>query len=109
MSTKAIKLPKNFAELVLNEELKIDAGQVDLESVNRLLQMYSVSRFFHLCLTLFQRAVEYYSGMNDEKYMYFTERIQNTLLKPEILEVMREGKMKEPEQNSEGQASSASE
>ena len=31
--------------------------------------------------------------MNDEKYMYFTERIQNTLLKPEILKLM--GKNKE--------------
>lgn len=47
--------------------------------------------------------------MNDEKYMYFTERIQNTLLRPEILEVMREGKLKTPEQTSEGQPSSASE
>ena len=26
--------------------------------------------------------------MNDEKYMYFTERIQNTLVKPEILTLM---------------------
>jgi hypothetical protein len=28
--------------------------------------------------------------MNDEKYMYFTERIQNTLLKPEILKLMKD-------------------
>lgn len=28
--------------------------------------------------------------MNDEKYMYFTERIQNTLLKPEILRMMKD-------------------
>jgi len=27
--------------------------------------------------------------MNDEKYMYFTERIQNTLLKPEIQKLMK--------------------
>lgn len=27
--------------------------------------------------------------MNDEKYMYFTERIQNTLLKPEIMKHMK--------------------
>jgi len=26
--------------------------------------------------------------MNDEKYMYFTERIQNTLLKPDVQELM---------------------
>lgn len=28
--------------------------------------------------------------MNDEKYMYFTERIQNTLLRPEILRMMKD-------------------
>lgn len=33
--------------------------------------------------------------MNDEKYMYFTERIQNTLVKPEILTLMNSGKSKE--------------
>ena len=29
--------------------------------------------------------------MNDEKYMYFTERIQNFLIKPEVLRAMNEG------------------
>ena len=28
--------------------------------------------------------------MNDEKYIYFTERIQNMLCKPEILRMMKE-------------------
>ena len=37
-----------------------------------------------------KQAVEYYSGMNDEKYMYFTERIQNTLLRPEVMTLMRD-------------------
>ena len=41
-------------------------------------------------MQLYSQAVEYYSGMNDEKYMYFTERIQNTLLKPEILKIMKD-------------------
>ena len=27
--------------------------------------------------------------MNDEKYMYFTERIQNTLLRTEVLKLMQ--------------------
>lgn len=35
--------------------------------------------------------------MNDEKYMYFTERIQNFLIKPEVLKAMNEGE-KEGEQ-----------
>ena len=28
--------------------------------------------------------------MNDEKYMYFTERIQNTLIRPEVLRLMKD-------------------
>ena len=28
--------------------------------------------------------------MNDEKYIFFTERIQNTLLRPEILKLMKD-------------------
>jgi hypothetical protein len=28
--------------------------------------------------------------MNDEKYIYFTERIQNILVKPEILKLMKD-------------------
>lgn len=40
-------------------------------------------------MQLYSQAVEYYSGQNDEKYMYFTERIQNTLLRPEILKLIK--------------------
>lgn len=46
-------------------------------------------------MKLYSLAVEYYSGMQDEKYIFFTERIQNTLLRPEILRLMSE---KEPEE-----------
>lgn len=69
-------LPKNFANKVLDLELKIDSGRFDLECIDKLMQLYS-------------QAVEYYSGMNDEKYMYFTERIQNTLLRTEVLKLMQ--------------------
>jgi hypothetical protein len=67
----------------LDEELKIDSGCFNIDTINTLLQLYS-------------RAVEYYSGMNDEKYIYFTERIQNMLCKPDILKMM---KQKEDAQN----------
>ena len=53
----------------------IDSGQGDLDAVNKLMQMYS-------------RAVEYYSGMNDERYLYFNERIQNLLCRPDIIRLM---------------------
>lgn len=41
-------------------------------------------------MQMYSQAVEYYSGMNDEKYMFFTERIQNTLLRPEVLRIMKD-------------------
>lgn len=62
---------------MLDEELKIDSGNFGIDNVNNLMKLYSL-------------AVEYYSGMSDEKYIFFTERIQNTLLKPEILKIMGE-------------------
>jgi hypothetical protein len=48
--------------MVLDEELKIDSGNFGIDNVNNLMKLYSL-------------AVEYYSGMNDEKYVFFTERI----------------------------------
>lgn len=62
ISTSTKKLPKNFAQKVLDYELLIDSGKFDIEIIDKLMQLYS-------------QAVEYYSGMNDEKYMFFTERI----------------------------------
>mmetsp|Transcript_24414 Transcript_24414/g.37845 ORF Transcript_24414/g.37845 Transcript_24414/m.37845 type:complete len:124 (-) Transcript_24414:625-996(-) len=41
-------------------------------------------------MSLYSQAVEYYSSISDAKYMYFTERIQNTLLKPHIMQMMKE-------------------
>ena len=76
ITQKEKKLPKNFANKVLDFELKLDSGRFDLETIDKLMQLYS-------------QAVEFYSGQNDEKYMYFTERIQNTLLRPEILKLIR--------------------
>ena len=83
LATKEFKLPKNFANLVLDQEMLIDSGQGDLDAVNKLMQMYS-------------RAVEYYSGMNDERYLYFNERIQNLLCRPDIIKLMTAEKSDEP-------------
>lgn len=43
-------------------------------------------------------AVEYYSGMNDEKYIHYTERIQNLLVKPYVLKLMKQGDTGEQQQ-----------
>jgi hypothetical protein len=36
--------------------------------------------------------------MNDEKYIFFTERIQNTLLRPEILKLMKDENERESDE-----------
>ena len=41
-------LPKNFANKVLDLELKIDSGRFDLECIDKLMQLYSVSEFISL-------------------------------------------------------------
>lgn len=43
LSTKEIKLGPDFAEKVLDLELKIDSGNFDIRTVNALMQLYSVS------------------------------------------------------------------
>lgn len=43
ISTRSKKLPKNFANMVLDYELRIDSGLVDIETVDKLMQLYSVS------------------------------------------------------------------
>ena len=42
-STKAKKLPKDFANQVLEYELKIDSGRFDVATIDKLMQLYSVS------------------------------------------------------------------
>ena len=43
ISTSTKKLPKNFANMVLDYELKIDSGNFDIEIIDKLMQLYSVS------------------------------------------------------------------
>lgn len=68
-------LPPDFAERVLNLELSIDQGNFNMETINDLLLLYS-------------QAVEFYDGMNDEKYVTYEARIQNMLIRPDIAAVM---------------------
>ena len=65
------KLPSDFADQVLDIELLIDKGEFDLDTINSLMLLYS-------------QAVEYYNGINSNKYTYYEARIQNMLIRPEI-------------------------
>jgi len=60
---------------VLTCELLIDHGDFTMQTINDLMLLYS-------------QAIEYYNGINDEKYTYFESRIQNLLIRPEVYQVM---------------------
>ena len=42
-SHNAKRLPKNFASRILDLELKIDSGHFDIDTIDNLMQLYSVS------------------------------------------------------------------
>ena len=62
LSSTPQKLPTDFADQVLDHELLIDKGEFDIDTINSLMILYS-------------QAVEYYNGINSEKYTYFESRI----------------------------------
>ena len=72
---KAKSLPPDFADKVLTIELKIDTGDFNMNDIETLMNLYS-------------QAVEFYDGMNDERYVTYESRIQNLLIKPSIATVM---------------------
>jgi hypothetical protein len=43
ISSSVKKLPKNFANKVLDYELQIDSGNFDISVIDKLMQLYSVS------------------------------------------------------------------
>mmetsp|Transcript_2114 Transcript_2114/g.1994 ORF Transcript_2114/g.1994 Transcript_2114/m.1994 type:complete len:151 (-) Transcript_2114:909-1361(-) len=73
--TKSKNLPENFHDKVIELEMAIDKGQLEIENINELIRLYA-------------QAVEYYNGHNDDKFTFYTDKIQTTLMKPEILKVM---------------------
>ena len=57
-----LKLPKKFAEKVLELELEVNHGQFTLKQLQKLIGLYS-------------KAVEFYNGKNDGKYKYYQGEI----------------------------------
>ena len=40
-------------------------------------------------ILLYSQAVEYYNGINDDKHIIYSERIQNVLVRPEVQQTMQ--------------------
>ena len=62
MTSTPTKLPSDFADQVLDLELLIDKGEFDIETINKLMLLYS-------------QAVEYYNGISSDKFTYYEARI----------------------------------
>jgi len=73
-NTRYKSLPQNFADLVLSLELRLQR-ECTIAVINQLLEFYS-------------KAVEYYESKNDERYLDYHKRIQDTLMKPEVIKAM---------------------
>ena len=62
MSIESKQLPPNFYENVHDLEIKIEQGSFNMETINELLTLYS-------------QAVEFFNGINDDKFMVYQDRI----------------------------------
>lgn len=69
-------LPSNFAKLVLNFEMEVEISK-SLPALQQLLDLYIV--------LYIQRAIEYYEGLNDSRYKYYSVRMNSLLGRQELL------------------------
>ncbi|EAR84243.1 hypothetical protein TTHERM_00721740 (macronuclear) [Tetrahymena thermophila SB210] len=69
-------LPKGFAEEVLKLEMDIEISEtLELKQVHRLIELYALG-------------VGYYESIGDTKYLYFHKKMNNLMMKPNVLESM---------------------
>lgn len=53
-----LKLPRKFAEKVLELEMEVNTGEFSLKQLQKLIALYS-------------KAVEFYNGKESNKYLYY--------------------------------------
>lgn len=77
LEERKLALPQDFAEKVLEIESWIDKGTFTSEDLSELILIYS-------------QAVEYYNSINSDKASYYADRIQMALMKPQVLDKMKQ-------------------
>jgi hypothetical protein len=84
-------LPDGFAERVLELEMNIQSDSTDIVSIKSLVDLYSVS---YIKLIFVQLAVEHYNTLEtpdaSRKHRLYVERMQNLLLRPDIILAMQQ-------------------
>lgn len=79
-----LKLPKKFAEQVLELEMNVEHNVFTIKQIQRLMALYS-------------KAVEFYNGKSDSKYLYYQDKIQNLITQPKVLDMLSSKTNVEPE------------
>ena len=86
-----VSLPDGFAERVLELEMNIQSDSTDIVSIQSLVDLYSVS---YLYIIFLQLAVEHYNTLEtpdaSRKHRLYVERMQNLLLRPDIILAMQQ-------------------
>ena len=80
---KVQRLHSNFAQQILDLEMEIDSGTFDGDTVNKLFELY-------------EKAVQFYNLQNNKKSKVFEKKIQNMLVRPEIMMAMSSASKKGP-------------
>ena len=69
-------LPPNFAENVMDLEMKIEEGNFSISDIDSLVYLYS-------------QGIEFYEGKDENKHANFYKRTQRLLNKPSVFEAMK--------------------
>eukprot|EP01017_Pseudomicrothorax_dubius_P004471 TRINITY_DN10903_c0_g1_i1.p1 TRINITY_DN10903_c0_g1~~TRINITY_DN10903_c0_g1_i1.p1 ORF type:complete len:235 (+),score=49.98 TRINITY_DN10903_c0_g1_i1:131-835(+) len=81
-------LPPLFAERVLGLELELESsGQVSVDVINQLVQLYSA-------------AIEFYSSLEDKRYLVFKNKLANLLGRQTVQEEISRDRMSSKKGNS---------
>ncbi|OMJ92564.1 hypothetical protein SteCoe_4701 [Stentor coeruleus] len=80
LQIEAPKLPRNFAEKLLEMETQL-AFNMSVELISSLMQLYS-------------SAIEYYESVYDKKYLHYKERLSSLLTRSDVLEILSKGNNK---------------
>ena len=56
-------------------EMELEKKVISIKTVNRVLELYS-------------EAIEYYEGMNDDRYLIFKNKMSSLWLRPNVLQAL---------------------
>uniref|UniRef100_A0A7S3KP40 Uncharacterized protein n=1 Tax=Euplotes crassus TaxID=5936 RepID=A0A7S3KP40_EUPCR len=70
-----LRLPKKFAEQVLELEIDVENNVFTIKQIQRLMALYS-------------KAVEFYNGKSDSKYLFYQDKLQKLITQDKVLDML---------------------